>query len=113
MTQKFSPALAAAEIPEKSFRCVEVDGVAIVICNVKGQFFAVRNQCSHARAPFDLGRLRNHKLFCPAHGAVFDVRDGAALQMPARRPIDSFATRLSDEGKVEVDVSTPQPPSSV
>ncbi|MFK7956308.1 MAG: Rieske (2Fe-2S) protein [Lysobacterales bacterium] len=109
MTQNFSPALLASTLEEKTFQCVVVDDVPLVISHLKGEFFAVRNQCSHARAPFDLGRLRNHKLFCPLHGAVFDARNGAALELPARRPIDAFATRVNEDGMVEVDVSAPLP----
>ena len=50
------------------------------------------------------GRLRGHSISCPLHGARFDVRTGACLAAPARRPIQSFPVTI-EGGKVCVDVT--------
>jgi len=102
---RFHRAIAADEIPEKGLRCVEVNGVAVVLCRFRDEIFALHNRCSHALATFDEGRLRGYRLMCPLHGATFDIRDGSVAGAPATRPIPAFPVRIVD-GQVEVDVSS-------
>ncbi len=73
------------------------------MCKVAGEFYAVKNKCSHADATFDNGRLRGHRLLCPLHGAIFDVRDGSVLSAPALQPIRSYPVRVVGDA-VEVDI---------
>ena len=49
-----------------------VSGRDILICHTKEEFFAVDNQCSHARSKLEDGKLRAYRLICPLHGAAFD-----------------------------------------
>jgi len=78
-------------------------GVAVLICNVDGEIYAVENVCSHAAVPLDEGELRGCEIECAFHGAVFDVRTGAALARPARDPIRSFPVeRTGDRIRVRV-----------
>ncbi len=71
-------------------RVVETGSVSILICNVEGDVFAVENQCTHAGVAFDDANLRGCELECELHGALFDVRDGKALALPATRSLRSF-----------------------
>ena len=91
-------------IAEKSFSCFEVNGTGLVICRFRGEYFAVEDQCSHAQSSFTAGRMRAYSLICPLHGASFDIRDGSATGLPARRPIRSFPVRVVD-GMIEVDLA--------
>jgi len=88
-------------ITENRVHCFEVGGVRLVLCKVDGTVYAVENQCSHADATFDKGRVRRHKLLCPLHGAIFDVRDGNVLSAPAFKPIRSYPVQV-EEGQVYV-----------
>ena len=94
----------AKSIAEKSFSCFELDGTALVICRFRGEYFALENQCSHAQSSFDAGRMRAYSLICPLHGASFDIRDGSATGLPARRSIRSFPVRVVD-GMLEVNLA--------
>lgn len=101
---RFIAVCAADDIAEKSFRCFEAAGVAVVVCRFRNEYFAVENRCSHALATFDDGRMRAYRLMCPLHGATFDIRDGSVAGAPATRPIRSYPVRV-ENGQVEVDVS--------
>lgn len=91
------------QITENRVHCFEIEGVRIVLCNVDGDIYAVENQCSHAESTFDKGRVRRHKLLCPLHGAIFDVRDGSVLGAPAFSPIKTYPV-LVEDGQVHVKV---------
>lgn len=85
------------QLAENKVNCFDVEGVRIVLCKVDGEVYAVENQCSHAESTFDKGRVRRHKLLCPLHGAIFDVRDGSVLGAPAFSPIKSYPVRIEDD----------------
>ncbi len=69
----------------------------------QGEFFAVANQCSHALAKLEDGKLRAYRLICPLHGAAFDIRDGTAKGKPATRPIRTYPVRVIDE-RIEIRI---------
>ena len=96
-------AIAAGEVaPGRSRRCV-VDGHAVLVCNVGGDFYAVADTCTHDRGPLGEGRLRGHLLECPRHGSRFDIRTGQALTLPAYLPVDTYPVRVED-GLVKVEL---------
>jgi len=89
------------EFGERAFATFEVNGVGMVICRHRDEYYALENRCSHARATFDDGRLRGLQLYCPLHGGSFDIRDGSPRSSPARKPIRVFPLRVV-EGRIEV-----------
>ena len=84
------------EIPVNKVRCFVLDGHAIAVCNVKGEYHAVENKCSHGDSTFEKSRLRGHRLLCPLHGAIFDVRDGSVVSPPAILPIKTYTVKVED-----------------
>ncbi len=70
-------ALAPGEVTE-----VIIGGTAIAICNVDGEYRAVRNSCPHAGGPLGEGELSGGLLRCPYHGWTFDVSDGTCQTNP-------------------------------
>ncbi len=99
----FSAVTSVDNIAEKDFSCFNVNGVAIVVCRFRGEYFALENKCSHALSSFDEGRMRGYRMMCPLHGGTFDIRDGSPTGAPATRPIQSYPLRIID-GMIEVDV---------
>ncbi len=96
-------AVAAGEIaPGRSRRCV-VDGHAVLVCNVGGDFYAVADTCTHDRGPLGEGRLRGYLIECPRHGSRFDIRNGAAKTPPAMRPVTTYPVRVLGDA-VEVQL---------
>jgi 3-phenylpropionate/trans-cinnamate dioxygenase ferredoxin component len=94
-------AIAVGDVaPGRSRRCV-VDGQAVLVCNVGGDFYALADTCTHDRGPLGEGRLRGHLIECPRHGSRFDVRDGDAKTPPAMRPVAVYPVRVQGDA-VEV-----------
>jgi nitrite reductase/ring-hydroxylating ferredoxin subunit len=96
------------ELPELEpgdTHAVEQAGYSILICNVDGELYAVENRCSHAEVELTQAVLEGCELECPSHGALFDVRDGRALALPARTDIKSYPIeRVGTGAEVEVRV---------
>lgn len=62
---------------------VEVDQRLVVVFLVNGELYCLDDVCTHDGGPLGEGKLENHTIACPRHGAKFDIRDGQALTMPA------------------------------
>lgn len=76
---------------------VNVAGVYVLICNVEGEFYAVRDQCTHEHYPLSGGTLEGRKLTCLLHGACFDVTTGAVESPPAYEAVETYPVRLDGE----------------
>jgi nitrite reductase/ring-hydroxylating ferredoxin subunit len=77
---------------------VDVDGDAILLCRIDGRYHALRDICSHADQALSEGRLRGHTIYCPLHGARFDVRTGECLALPATKSVRSYVVEEDGEG---------------
>ena len=74
-----------------------VEGTPVAVCNVDGKYYAVQDACSHDGASFDQSALDGNEIFCPRHGAVFDVTNGDVLGPPASAPIGTFPVRVNGQ----------------
>ncbi|HWS25333.1 MAG TPA: Rieske 2Fe-2S domain-containing protein [Xanthomonadales bacterium] len=61
------------------------------------RLFAVWAVCSHQATPLVNGRVRNCMITCPVHGARFNLETGAALNLPATKPIANYDLRVVDD----------------
>jgi len=86
-----------SDISENKASCFKIEGHNVVLSQVEGEIFALENKCSHAEQTFDKGRVRGHKLLCPLHGAIFDIRDGSVLSEPAFQPIKSYPLKIDGD----------------
>ena len=91
------------DLPNGDRLFVEIDERPIVIFNIAGEFFAIGDVCSHDDGPLGDGDLEDHKVHCPRHGAIFDIRTGQALALPAFIDIPAYPVRVVD-GQIEVGV---------
>jgi 3-phenylpropionate/trans-cinnamate dioxygenase ferredoxin subunit len=76
---------------------VVVGKTQIVLANVDGDVYALEDRCSHQDFPLSDGELEDNQLECIYHGAAFDVCTGRATQLPAIRPVTSFAVEVRDQ----------------
>ena len=74
-----------------------VNDVAICLYNVKGEYFATQDTCTHAEASLCEGELYDDVVACPLHGAEFNVRTGAVLCFPATYPLATFPVKVEGE----------------
>jgi 3-phenylpropionate/trans-cinnamate dioxygenase ferredoxin subunit len=86
-------------------KLVEHQPVSIGVFNCDGELFAIEDRCTHDDGPLALGNWDDETctIFCPRHGASFDLRSGKALSLPAYLPARTFPVRVED-GIVKVEV---------
>lgn len=81
------------------------------ICVVRledDRVFAVHDICTHAFQSLSDGWVDEGRIECPRHGAQFALDSGAALSLPASRPLPTFAVEIRD-GRVLVDPTPSHP----
>ncbi len=83
---EFVPVAKTGEIADPGRKLLEIDERLIVLIHAGGQFYALDDVCTHDGGPLSDGKIDDHPIACPRHGAKFDVRTGAALTMPATQP---------------------------
>lgn len=93
------------EIPPGLVKVAEIGDYRIAVCNVKGEFYAIDDVCTHDGGPLDQGELLDHLIECPRHGARFDVRTGRPVTLPAVIPVNTY--KVIVEGQ-EVYVELPE-----
>ena len=72
-----------SDVADSGKLVLEVDDRMVVLLHINDQFFCIDDVCTHDGGPLGEGELCGYELACPRHGAKFDVRNGAALTMPA------------------------------
>lgn len=92
---EFHEVARLADIPDPGRQLLEVGDRIVVLIQQGGQLFCIDDVCTHDGGPLSDGKLVDHALSCPRHGAKFDIRTGKALTMPATEDT------LAHEVKVE------------
>jgi 3-phenylpropionate/trans-cinnamate dioxygenase ferredoxin subunit len=89
----------ADEVPKGSVVTAEVDGIDIAIAHADDdQFYAVRDECSHAAIPLSEGEIDGCTLECWLHGSRFNLRTGEPTGLPAIEPVATFPVEIRDGG---------------
>jgi nitrite reductase/ring-hydroxylating ferredoxin subunit len=70
------------DIPEGKMKMVTVSGQEVLISNIKGNFYAIGNRCTHRGGRLSEGYLEDYVVKCPLHGSKFDVRTGKLISGP-------------------------------
>lgn len=92
---------AEAELPEGSQTAVTVGGVGVVVVRYEGQFYALRNNCTHKDYPLLGGEVSQGRITCEKHGAKFELATGKPRTLPAVKPVRVYRT-LVEDGEVYV-----------
>jgi len=75
----------------------------LALCNVDGEYYCIDDVCTHDGGPLGEGELIGDQIECPRHGALFDVKTGRAVTLPAVLPVDTHEVRV-ENGAVQVKV---------
>lgn len=92
------------EVPEGEMIGTEVDGAALLVANVGGEYRAIGSVCTHAEGPLHEGELEDRTVTCPWHGSVFDLETGEASGPPATEPVPVYQVRVEGD---EIQVAKP------
>ena len=98
----FVRVIAAADLAPGACTEVAVEGRALALYNVGGQFYATANQCLHRGGPLGQGMLDGTAVWCPWHAWSWDVRTGENTANPELK-MACYEVRVVD-GQVYVKV---------
>jgi nitrite reductase/ring-hydroxylating ferredoxin subunit len=97
LAEDFAAVAKTSEVPPGSMTVVAIDRERIMLANVDGQFFAMRDMCGHRNAPLSRGRLDGHVVECPLHFAQFDVRTGKLVDGPISADVPVYEVRVEND----------------
>ena len=88
---------SVTDFPKGAAVQVEVDGVEIAVVHADDDnFYAVRDECSHAAVALSEGEVEGCTLECWLHGSRFDLRTGQPSGLPAIEPVAIFPVEIRD-----------------
>jgi 3-phenylpropionate/trans-cinnamate dioxygenase ferredoxin subunit len=99
----FTKAATLAEVPPGTAKQVRVNNRLLALFNVGGALYAIEDVCPHRGAPLSEGECEGTEVFCPLHGACFDLKTGNHLSPPAVRGVATFRVQMVGD-EVQVDV---------
>ena len=110
------------EIPPGSRKVVEVARRSVGVFNVKGKYYAIRNQCPHAGGPLCEGTIsglvtsnspgtydylmRDEIIRCPWHGWEFEIATGQSYVDPAKTKVRAYVATV--ESSAELPHTNPE-----
>ncbi len=92
--------LGSEEIQPGEMKAVELEDLPLLLVNLGGEVYALRNRCGDSPLPLEFGTLENDILCCSWHGCRYDVRSGKRLDREGER-IDVFPVAV-DDGQIRV-----------
>jgi 3-phenylpropionate/trans-cinnamate dioxygenase ferredoxin subunit len=86
-------------------RQLRVGGRVFVAVRIEDQLYVLDDRCSHEEFSLSDGDVDTDtaEIECARHGAMFRLSDGAALTLPATRPVAHYDVR-ENSGRLEVEI---------
>ncbi|WP_412542374.1 non-heme iron oxygenase ferredoxin subunit [Longispora sp. K20-0274] len=93
------------DVPKGAVVRAEVDGQAIAIVHAEDDnFYAIRDECSHAAIALSEGEIDGCTIECWLHGSRFDLRTGQPSGLPATEPVPVYPVEVRD-GEIHIGVT--------
>jgi nitrite reductase/ring-hydroxylating ferredoxin subunit len=86
-----------SDLAPGEMKFVAVDRERVVLANVEGAFYALRDACGHRNAPLSRGKLEGCVIECPLHFAQFDIRTGKLIDGPISADIPVYEVRVEGD----------------
>jgi nitrite reductase/ring-hydroxylating ferredoxin subunit/Fe-S cluster biogenesis protein NfuA len=83
-------------LPTGAMLAVELDGVSVLLANIAGEIYAVRNHCPGSTAPLSFGVFTPPIVVCPWHNEAFDVRTGKRADGEAGAGLEILPVAVRD-----------------
>ncbi|MDG4788550.1 non-heme iron oxygenase ferredoxin subunit [Micromonospora sp. WMMD1102] len=88
---------SAEDVPKGGVVSADVDGTEVAVVHAEdGNFYAVRDECSHAAVALSEGEVDGCTLECWLHGSRFDLRTGEPTGLPATEPVPVYPVEIRD-----------------
>ncbi len=101
MAEEWHLVASTDDIEEEDVLGVNVEGTAVAVYNVKGEFYATENVCTHAFAFLSEGIVIDDIIECPVHQGRFHIPTGKPKGAPVSVALDTYATK-AENGKIYV-----------
>ncbi len=85
------------ELENGQMKLLELDDQIVILFRQNDQFYCLDDVCTHDGGTLSDGNFCEFAVACPRHGAKFDIRDGAALTMPATEKTNSHEVKIDGE----------------
>jgi 3-phenylpropionate/trans-cinnamate dioxygenase ferredoxin subunit len=85
---------------------VTVEDVEVALVRDGEDFYAIRDECSHAAIALSEGDVDGCLIECWLHGSTFDLRTGQPTTLPAFQPVAVYPVRVEGDDLL-VDVENP------
>ena len=98
--QKLTRLANVADVPENGVIQVRPAGLdaEFAVYKLDGEYYCSDDICTHGLVSLSNGDVENGQIFCPLHGGAFDIRTGAATELPCRMPLKVYKVeRMGDE----------------
>jgi 3-phenylpropionate/trans-cinnamate dioxygenase ferredoxin subunit len=107
----FTRACAVTDVTDGAAIAVRVDDDGggwedLAIVRDGDDFYAVRDECSHAAIALSEGDVEGCEIECWLHGSRFDLRTGKPLSLPATEPVPVYPVKVEGDD-VLVDLASP------
>ena len=96
MSDGFVSVAKTGDVPPGGMIVVAIDRERIMLANVDGEFYALRDMCGHRNAPLSRGKLDGCIVECPLHFAQFDVRSGKLIDGPISADVPVYEVRVEN-----------------
>ena len=96
MEEGFTAVAQVSDLAPGEMKFVAVDRERVVLANVEGSFYALRDVCGHRNAPLSRGRLDGCIVECPLHFAQFDIRTGKFVDGPYSADVPAYEVKVED-----------------
>ena len=93
-TDGFVSVAKIGEIAVGGVKIVRLDDVPVALFHLDDGYHAIEDVCTHDGGPVAEGCLEGDIIECPRHGAKFNVKTGAVVQVPATAPVPVYAVRI-------------------
>lgn len=93
--------VCADELQPGKHLVVDLEGTAVAVFNLNGEFYAIEDTCTHDGAEIASGTLEKDVIVCPRHGARFCIKTGRVLSPPAYEDLHPFPVRV-EGGVIQV-----------
>src|SRR5713226_1152714 len=97
MLDRLVPVTGATDLCPGQMKWVVVHRERVLLANVDGTFYALKDACGHRQATLSRGTLKGHVVECPLHFAEFDVRTGKLLSGPISEDVPSYAVLVDGD----------------
>jgi 3-phenylpropionate/trans-cinnamate dioxygenase ferredoxin component len=84
-------------------RQLKIEGLFLVAVRIDEEVFVLNDRCSHEKFFLSDGEvdLETKEIECERHGSMFRLCDGAAMTLPATKPVAHYEV-IERDGRLEV-----------